>query len=63
MDVQLEQQDASVSSEEGVEGVQSQYKCIGIQALPDVCHAQTQVAIALEVSHSGKGCNEVYTIA
>ena len=49
MDAQLEQLDASVSSEECVEGVQSQYKCIGIQALPDVCHAQTQVAISPEV--------------
>ena len=63
MDAQLEQQDASVSSEERVEGVQSQYKCIGIQALPDVCHAQTQVAIAPEVSRSVKECNWVYTVA
>ena len=63
MDAQLEQQDASVSSEECVEGMQSQYKCIGIQALPDVCHAQTQVAIVPEVTHSGKECNGVYTIA
>ena len=28
-------------------------KCIGIQAVPDVFHAQSQFAIALEVSHSG----------
>ena len=53
MDVQLEQRDVSVGSEECVEDVQPQCKCIGIQAVPDVCHAQSQVAIALEVSHSG----------
>ena len=28
-------------------------KCIVIQAIPDVCHAQSQFAIAPEVSHSG----------
>ena len=47
------QQDVSVNSEECVEGVQSQHKCIGIQAVSDICHAQSQVAIAPEVSHSG----------
>ena len=43
----------TVGSEECVEDVQSQHKCIVIQAVPDVCHAQSQFAIALEVSHSG----------
>ena len=48
-----EQQDVSVDSEECVEDVQSHHRCIGIQAVPDVCHAQSQVAVAPEVSHSG----------
>ena len=54
--MQLEQQDASVCSEECVEpeDVQSQHKCIEIQAVTDVCHVESQVSISPEVSHSGK---------
>ena len=40
MDVQLEQQGVSVGSEKRVEDVHSRHKCIGIQAVPDACHAQ-----------------------
>lgn len=48
MDEQLEQQqDVSVGPEECVEDVQSHYKSIGIQAVPEI-------AIAPEVSHFGK---------
>ena len=68
LDVQLEQQDASVGSGECMEpenvqpdhedvqpeDVQSQHKCIGIQAVTDVCHVESQASISPEVSHSGK---------